>query len=71
MKKQPIKTPSLMNCVCGCTPEVVWAPAAPHHYETHYTVRCPNCTKEWPRNAGSKHRAICKWNNHQEKLMSN
>jgi hypothetical protein len=68
--KQKVITPQLKHCICGCLPEVVSATQTGfNHYERHYSVKC-NCSREWPRNSKSIHRAICKWNNRIDLLLS-
>ena len=68
--KQTIKTPTLRNCVCcGYKAEVIRA-YGPNHYDINYTVQCSNCDRQWPRNTSTTHRAICRWNTRQEKLLS-
>ena len=68
IEKQKVTTPELLHCVCGAMPKVTPAVTGWHHYDRHYMVECKECTRRWPRNASTKHRAICKWNNHMISL---
>ncbi len=61
--KQKVTTPEILPCVCGAMPVVMPAVTGWDHFERHYMVECKKCTRRWPRNASTKHRAICKWNN--------
>jgi hypothetical protein len=67
--KQKAKTPEMLDCICGTTPQIMPAATGWNHYEKHYMVRCKECTRRWPRNASTIHRAVCRWNNHV--LMEN
>ena len=61
--KQPIFTPEILDCAkCGCKGEVIdW------DFNEQYEVMCKNnhCTGG---KCISSHRAICRWNNKQEKI---
>ena len=60
--KQKIKTPDLMNCVCGEVPKLI--DISDSFYNPEYYYKCACCGKKTRRHAGNKHRAICRWNNY-------
>jgi len=59
--KQKVITPPIKNCLCGKTPNIVPSDNGGHNYEVYFMVECA-CGKKWPKNASTKHRAICRWN---------
>lgn len=60
---QKIITPSISNCaICGAVAKVLsW------DFDFNYKVICDN-NHTSPQECGSRHRAICRWNNKQIKL---
>ena len=70
MMKQKVKTPELVKCLCGHTPQVRRS-YDQRSYDRSYEVHCKDCGKTGPQYCKNKHRAICKWNNRIEKVLIN
>lgn len=67
--KQKVKTPELVKCLCGHTPQVRRS-YDPRSYDRSYEVHCKDCGKTGPQYCKNKHRAICKWNNRIERHVA-
>jgi len=62
--KQEVITPELKSCTCGNRPTFEIVPSRDWNmYKESYRFRC-SCGRFTNRNAGNRHRAICRWNNY-------
>lgn len=68
MKQKPT-TPQIKNCICGSVARVYSDDGDYSQrggYGFMFMVMCESCRKS-TKYCGSRHRAICKWNNKQSK----
>lgn len=66
--KQKVITPEIKNCP-NCNDIAVIKTIL--EYDTMYRVVCRSCGKCLTKECGSKHRAICKWNNKVDRIKNN
>jgi len=57
--KQPIITPEISQCYCGAKAKILTWDV---YGEYEYQVKCEN-KHTLTKYCGTKHRAICRWNN--------